>query len=400
MTRRTTFLALAPLVFLLTTALFAKAADDPPGSAPAITPAELAGGWMSLFDGKTLYGWQANSDLNWSVRDGAIRADRGKRGLLLTTFQIADFEFRCEYFLQKGGNSGIFLRTPLTPKDPRRDCYELNMCDSHPTFPTGSIVGRQKAKGVFPGEGKWMTMEVRVRGPRIQARLDGSPVIDFTDASPSALRIGHIGLQMNGGAVAFRKIALRPLGTKDLFDGLHLDGWHRVPGSKTQFEVVDGTIHASGGPGFLETNDTFADFVLQFDARTNGPNLNSGIFFRAMAGTLKQPSNGYELQIHNGFKHGDRSDPVDAGTGAIYRRTKARWVVSNDREWFTGTLIANGGHFSVWIDGVQVTDWTDTRPDDPNPRRGRRLAAGHFLLQGHDRTTDLNFRRIRVAPLP
>jgi hypothetical protein len=400
MTQRTTCAALLAPVFLLGTGLFSQAADDPPGPAPAVTPTELADGWISLFDGKTLYGWQANSDLNWSVRDGAIRADRGKAGLLLTTFQIADFEFRCEYFLQKEGNSGIFLRTPLTPKDPRRDCYELNMCDSHPAFPTGSIVGRQRARGVFPGEGKWMTMEVRVAGPRIQARLDGTPVIDFTDTSPSALRIGHIGLQMNGGAVAFRKIALRPLGTKDLFNGRDLDGWHLVPGSKTHFDVVDGTIHASGGPGFLETNDTFGDFVLQFDARTNGPNLNSGIFFRAMAGTLKQPSNGYELQIHNGFKHGDRSDPADAGTGAIYRRTKARWVIPNDREWFTGTLVANAGHFSVWVDGVQVTDWTDTRPDDPNPRRGRRLAAGHFLLQGHDRTTDLNFRRIRVAPLP
>jgi Domain of Unknown Function (DUF1080) len=391
--------ALAVVIFSLATGFFARA-DNPPLPASAVTPAELADGWISLFDGNTLYGWRANSDLNWSVRDGAIHADRGKAGLLLTTFQIADFEFRCEYFLHKGGNSGIFLRTPLTPKDPRRDCYELNMCDSHPAYPTGSIVGHQKANGTFRGEGEWMLMEVRVEGPRIRARLHGTPVIDFTDSSPSALRLGHIGLQMNGGAVAFRKIALKPLGTKNLFDGRSLEGWHVVPGSKTQFDVVDESIHASGGPGFLESNATFGDFVLQFDARTNGPNLNSGIFFRAMPGTLKQPSNGYELQIQNGFKHGDRSDPADAGTGAIYRRTKARWVIPNDREWFTGTLIANGGHYSAWVDGVQVTDWTDTRPDDPNPRRGRRLAPGHFLLQGHDHTTDLNFRCIRVAPLP
>jgi hypothetical protein len=400
MFRRSMRAALAAVVFLVVPGFFAQAADDPPIPAPVVTPAELADGWISLFDGKTLYGWKPNSDLNWSVREGAIHADRGKAGLLLTTFQIGDFDFRCEYFLAKGGNSGIFLRTPFSPKDPRRDCYELNMCDSHPAFPTGSIVGHQKANGTFRGEGEWMSMEVRVEGPRIRARLNGTPVIDFTDSSPSVLRFGHIGLQMNGGAVAFRKIALRPLGTKNLFDGRDLEGWHLVPSSKTHFDVVDGTIHASGGPGFLETNETFGDFVLQFDARTNGTHLNSGIFFRAMAGTLKQPSNGYELQIQNGFKNGDRADPADAGTGAIYRRTKARWVIPNDREWFTGTLIANGGHFSVWIDGVQVTDWTDMRPDDANPRRGRRLAAGHLSLQGHDRTTDLNFRRLRVAPVP
>jgi len=400
MARLSTLAALVTALIVEISLGFAQAANDSAVPVPPLTNAEVADGWISLFDGKTLYGWRANSDLNWSVHEGAIQADRGKPGLLLTTFQLADFEFRCEYFLQKGGNSGIFLRTPFLPKDPKKDCYELNMCDSHPAFATGSIVGRKKANGTFRGEGQWMTMEVRVEGRRIRARLNGTPVIDLSDESDSALRIGHIGLQMNGGSVAFRKIALRPLGTRDLFDGRDLDGWHRVPGSKTQFQVADRTIHATGGPGFLESNDTFADFVLQFDARTNGPHLNSGIFFRAMPGTAKEPSNGYELQIHNGYKHGDRTDPADAGTGAIYRRTKARWVIPHDNAWFTGTLIANGAHFSVWINGVQVTDWTDPRSENPNPRRGRRLEAGHLLLQGHDRTTDLNFRRLRVAAIP
>ncbi len=49
---------------------------------------------------------------------------------------------------------------------------------------------------------------------------------------------------------------------------------------------------------------------------------------------------------------------------------------------------------------MQVTDWTDPRRDDPNPRRGRRLEAGHLSLQGHDHTTDLNFRRLRIAAIP
>jgi hypothetical protein len=390
---------LAPLILQISLG-FAQAANDSAAPVPPLTQNELNDGWISLFDGKTLYGWRPNSDLNWSVREGAIRADRGKPGLLLTTFQLADFEFRCEYFLQKGGNSGIFLRTPFAPKDPAKDCYELNLCDSHPAFATGSIVGRKKANGTFRGEGEWMTMEVRVEGRRIRARLNGTPVIDFSDESESALRIGYIGLQMNGGAVAFRKVCLRPLGTRDLFNGRDLDGWHLVPGSKTHFEVANGTIHAAGGPGFLESNRSFADFALQFDARTNGPHLNSGIFFRAMPGTAKEPSNGYELQIQNGYKHGDRTDPADAGTGAIYRRTKARWVIPDDHAWFTGTLIANRAHFSIWINGVQVTDWTDPRPENPNPRRGRRLEAGRLLLQGHDRTTDLNFRRLRIAVLP
>jgi hypothetical protein len=367
---------------------------------PPLSSAELTEGWISLFDGRSLFGWQANSDMNWSVRDGVIRADRGKPGLLLTTFELADYEFRCEYRLEKRGNSGIFLRTPFSPKNPAKDCYELNICDSHPAFPTGSIVGRKQALGTFRGEGEWRTLSARVEGNRITARLNGQPVIDFTDDSTSRLRVGRIGLQMNGGSIEFRNVCLRPLSLKSIFGGHELSDWHLVPGSKTRFEAVDGTIQARGGPGFLETDSTWANFCLQFDARTNGAALNSGVFFRAMRGTAREPSNGYELQIQNGFKHGDRADPVDAGTGAIYRRTKARWVIPDDRAWFTATLIANRAHIAVWVNGIQVTDWTDVGTANVNPRRGQSLQAGHISLQGHDRTTDLNFRRIRVGEIP
>jgi hypothetical protein len=49
---------------------------------------------------------------------------------------------------------------------------------------------------------------------------------------------------------------------------------------------------------------------------------------------------------------------------------------------------------------VQVVDWTDEREPADNPREGRRLEAGHLILQGHDPTTDLNFRNLRIAELP
>ena len=54
---------------------------------------------------------------------------------------------------------------------------------------------------------------------------------------------------------------------------------------------------------------------------------------------------------------------------------------------------------AVWVNGLQVTDWKDDRPDDPNPRRGRRLEPGHISLQGHDPTTNLDFRAIRVSEM-
>ena len=37
-------------------------------------------------------------------------------------------------------------------------------------------------------------------------------------------------------------------------------------------------------------------------------------------------------------------------------------------------------------------------PDD-NPRRGSRVAPGTIMLQGHDSTTDVGFRNLRVREL-
>jgi hypothetical protein len=397
---------LAVVAFVLAGSGKDAAADEPlPAGAEArrLSPEEVGAGWISLFDGESMFGWKANNDpeaggVNWSVRDGAISADSGEQGLLVTTVPFADYELRCDYRLAEGGNSGIFLRTTFRPIDAARDCYELNMCDSHPEYPTGSLVGRQKGRRVA-GEGAWKTYHVRLQGPQITVKLDDHEVLDFTDEGTAVRLAGYIGLQKNVGRIEFRNIFLRPLGTQPILNGRDLTGWRDVPGSKSQFKIVDGAVHVTSGPGFLETIDTWADFILQGEARTNGRHLNSGIFFRAQPGTVAAPSNGYEFQIHNGFR-GDRTQPVDAGTGAIFRRQPARRVVGNDGEWLALTLVAHGPRFATWVNGYQVCDWEDDRPADENPRRGRRLEAGHISLQGHDPTTDLDFRNLRVEPLP
>lgn len=373
-----------------------------------LTPADVAEGWIQLFDGESLFGWKPNSELNWRVENGVIMADEGKPGLLQTTSRFADYELKCDFRVEKGGNSGIFLRSAFIPTDPATDCYELNVCDSHPMFKSGSLVKRTQPNKEITADGEWHAFHVRAEGPRIVVKFDGDEILDYTDDTATPIAIGHIGLQMNGGKAEFRNVFLKPLGAKPLFDGESLNGWRVVPGSKSHFEVQDGTIHVSGKlpdgqkgeRGFLETEATAKNFVLQFDAKTNGEKLNSGVFFRAMTGTEETPSHGYEFQIQNGIKNGDRTKPEDFGTGAIFRRVPARLVASSDREWFTATLIADGPHFATWINGHPVVDWTDEREPNENPREGLRLDAGHFSLQGHDPTTDLNFRKLNLIELP
>jgi hypothetical protein len=372
-----------------------------------LTEAEISEGWISLFDGHSLFGWEPNNkEVNWAVADGTITADSGPIGLLLTYTPFADYQFRCDYKMAAGGNSGVFLRTLAEPKDVQKDCYEVNIVDEHPSgFLTGAIVGLQKTAEPITGSGDWHTFLLTASGTKITVAIDGKEVCTYDDTRPEARKSGLIGLQKNVGKIEFKNVALKPLNQKPLFNGTDLSGWRTVPGSKGEFTVEEGTIHVKGGEGFLESESQHKDFVLQAQARTNAEAVNTGIFFRAEAGTEKAKSNGYEAQVDFSRNEPEASAPgadapKNAGTGAIFRRVNARRVVGQDNQWATVTLIASGPRISTYVNGYAVVHWEDTRKPDSNPRKGQRLDAGHLSLQGHDPGTDASFRAITVGDLP
>ncbi len=205
-----------------------------------------------------------------------------------------------------------------------------------------------------------------------------------------------------GASIRLGRVSAKPAAEIPLFNGKNLGGWSinkadpKRMASKWQV-TKEGELSLKNGPGDLVSEKEFDNFVLQLECKTLGEALNSGVFFRNIPG---QYQNGYEAQIQNSYKEGDRTKPIDFGTGAIYRRTPARKVVSNDNEWFTMTVVAEGKHIATWVNGYQTVDWTDDRPADDNPRKGYRAAKGPISLQGHDKTTDLLFRNIRIAELP
>jgi hypothetical protein len=188
------------------------------------------------------------------------------------------------------------------------------------------------------------------------------------------------------------------MGLKPIFNGKDLTGWKEIPGKKSRFTVAaGGELNVNDGPGDLQTEEQWQDFVLQLEVFSNGNHLNSGVFFRCIPGAFWS---GYEAQIRNEWKGNDRTRPVDYGTGGIYNRQPARKVVSSDREWFLMTVAAEGNHLAVWVNGYQTADFTDTRPANPSARKGTKTDKGPISLQGHDPTTDLRFRKIRIAELP
>lgn len=167
------------------------------------------GDWIELFDGRTLEGWERQTQANWRVADGAITVDDGEKGLLVTTRQWTDYELEISFLAEKGAKSGVFLSTKKTVTDPATECYELNIAPDSNPFPTGSLVGRFKVADA--GESpEWRSFRVRVESGTVTVWLDGRQIAEYKDRKP--LPGGPIGLQFNEGKVQFRNIRLRNLG--------------------------------------------------------------------------------------------------------------------------------------------------------------------------------------------
>ena len=358
--------------------------------AARLSDAELEQGWIRLFDGQTMLGWKDAGKANWRVQDGALQADSGENGLLCTTVPFSNYELTVEFKAAEKTNSGVFLRTPLKPKDPAKDCFELNIAPTDNPFPTGSFVYRQKVSEqvAAPKANAWHTFRVLLDGAKTSAWLDGKQTVDYADTTD--LKSGWIGLQFREGPIAFRNIRIRPIG-ETLIPGKP-DAF--LPGVKVDATWdANGSLTIVGGRGHVESKAKLGDGFIQFAAKTLVPNVNSGVFFRCIPG---EDMNGYECQLHHGFKE-NRLIPVDSGSGAIFRRQAARAVLSDEGSKTHITIVAHGPRMATWVQGVQVVDWEDTRKADANPRKGLRTEAGSLMLQGHDPECKVRFDQLRIG---
>lgn len=411
------FILVCLLVICSNAKLAAK--EQPSSQHNLLTSEQIAEGWLSLFDGETLFGWKPTSDANWRVENGVIKVDQGDPGWLMTTSQFADFELVLEYRCPKTTNSGIFLRSNLNPTDPKADCIEVNIAPPDHKFPTSHIVARNtiydkelprseelkdgRTVKLDPWDGQWHELRMKIMRMPDQPTQRALLAILLDGATQGLAMVnkptvGHIGLQFREGAIEIRNIRLRPLRLEPIFDGQSLAGWNTDKAEASRFEVTDeGELRVLDGRGQLESEKSYGDFLLQLDCRVDGDGLNSGVFFRCIPGDFMM---GYECQISNAMQDGDPTQPADCGTGGIFRRQNARRIVAKDHEWFTMTLLSNGAHIASWVNGYQVSDWTDTREPHENPRKGLRLEPGTLAIQGHDPTTDIRFRSVRIVEFP
>ena len=180
---------------------------------------ERSTGWTTLIDGGSgLENFDRVGDANWRAQDGAIAADKGKGGFLVTKKPYKDFQLRVEFWADHTTNSGIFMRCADPAKITDKSCYEANIFDQRPdpTYGTGGIVHHAAVSPMPKAGGKWNTYEITAKGPQLTVMLNG---VQTATLNHSQFAQGPIALQFGnrppkgdpGGAIKWRKVQVKEL---------------------------------------------------------------------------------------------------------------------------------------------------------------------------------------------
>ena len=177
-----------------------------------------AAGWTTLIEGATgLDNWNRVGDANWRAEDGAIVADKGKGGFLVSKSSYKDFQIRAEFWADHTTNSGVFLRCTDPEKITAKSAYEVNIFDQRPepSYGTGAIVNVAKVSPMPKAGGKWNTYEITAKGSHHTVVLNGVQTVDVQDSQhaqgPFALQFGNGPKDAPGGVIKWRKVQIKPL---------------------------------------------------------------------------------------------------------------------------------------------------------------------------------------------
>ncbi|MCX7048490.1 MAG: DUF1080 domain-containing protein [Candidatus Sumerlaeota bacterium] len=167
-------------------------------------------GWLSLFNGKDLEGWeQLNGKAKYEAKDGAIvgtSVPDSPNSFLCTKKKFSDFELELETKVDKELNSGIQIRSESKSdfKNGRVHGYQVEIAAGG--FSGGIYDEGRRAKFLNADqsttairallkEKEWNKFRVVCQGDRIQTWVNGKQVTDLKDDVTSC---GFIGLQVHG----------------------------------------------------------------------------------------------------------------------------------------------------------------------------------------------------------
>ena len=292
-----------------------------------LTPGEKKDGFVSIFNGLDLTGWDGDPRL-WSVKDGVIRGQttkenpaKGNTFCIWRDGKLKDFVLKIKFRIQNG-NSGIQYRSKDLGQwqvsgyqaevenkqgkvgflyDERGRGWmvdvgdimvvERNQKDEVEKNVVGKIadVNELIKAGYYKDKG-WNEYIITCRGNHIIHMLNGFQTIEMIDNDPKARALeGILALQIHAGLpmlVEFKDIRVKHLtdyfGTaKRLFNGQDLNDWALTSEQLNEtWSVKDSIMVNKGKPvGYIRTKADYTNYILRLQFRHMGKG-NGGVLLR------------------------------------------------------------------------------------------------------------------------
>ncbi len=176
-------------------------------------------GFVRIFNGKDLTGWEPSGGARWVIENGAIVGTQGDNyapGDLFTKDTYKDFELIATYRVKWPCNTGIWFRYQSASKAYQADILEYKNpeCYSGSLYCPGKMfIAMNMDKAIVNRDG-WNTMKVRAEGDHIQIWLNGRQVAEVHDDTTDSGKIGfqvHPGEQFGPMKIIVREMLLKPL---------------------------------------------------------------------------------------------------------------------------------------------------------------------------------------------
>ena len=182
-----------------------------------------------------------------------------------------------------------------------------------------------------------------------------------------------------------------------LFDEKTLNGWTQI-GGVAEYRVADGAVVgitvANTPNSFLRTDQTFGDFILEYEVKLSGK-TNSGVQIRSNSFPEYQNgrTHGYQIEI----------DPSErAWTGGIYDEARRGWLYSlEDKpeaqsayrhlEWNKFRVEAIGDTIKTWVNQIPVAHLIDNETGE-----GFIALQVHSIDSSDNEGIEIRWRNIRI----
>ena len=189
---------------------------------------QSSGGWISLFDGKSLKDWKVGKNAaTFSVEDESIVAHGETAHLFymgdVKNHNFKNFEFKADVMTMPGSNSGLYFHTQYQEGGWPSKGYEVQVNNSHTDWRrTGSLYSVEDVKDVLVKDSVWFTEQIIVNGKRVIIKVNDKTVVDYTEPENAERSKDMAGRVISNGTFAiqghdpkskvyFKNIMVKPL---------------------------------------------------------------------------------------------------------------------------------------------------------------------------------------------